>query len=101
MDVQTFSELVRAHPDLEPIGICGDRFIVKRRKPPELTTSIPRATVVAEPWEVLEPVLVGTREPLAMHHITRVCGYYSRVENWNESKRAEREARNKGDYKVE
>ena len=32
--------------------------------------------------------------------ISRVVGYYSIIENWNEGKQAEHESRQKGDYKL-
>ena len=36
-----------------------------------------------------------------VHHITRIVGYYSRVENWNKSKKGELKDRHKGDYNIE
>ena len=33
--------------------------------------------------------------------ITRVVGYFSRIDNWNEGKHAELEHRRAGDYSVE
>lgn len=36
-----------------------------------------------------------------VHHMTRVVGYFSRVENWNKSKKGELRDRQKGDYSVE
>ena len=35
-----------------------------------------------------------------MRQVTRVVGYYSRVENWNKSKLGELDDRHKGDYRV-
>ncbi len=35
-----------------------------------------------------------------VYGITRVVGYFSRIENWNSSKRAELRDRRKGDYRV-
>lgn len=32
--------------------------------------------------------------------ISRVVGYFSRIDNWNDSKRAEFKHRQKGDYKI-
>ena len=33
-------------------------------------------------------------------HMTRVVGYYSRIENWNNSKRGELKARQAGNYRL-
>ena len=35
-----------------------------------------------------------------VEHITRIVGYYSRIENWNKSKFGELKDRHKGDYKI-
>lgn len=35
-----------------------------------------------------------------VYGISRVVGYYSPINNWNISKQAEFEARQKGDYKI-
>jgi hypothetical protein len=36
-----------------------------------------------------------------VHHVTRIVGYYSRIENWNKSKRGELKDRHKGDYRIQ
>lgn len=35
-----------------------------------------------------------------VYGISRVVGYYSIIENWNESKQAEFKDRQKGDYRI-
>jgi ribonucleoside-triphosphate reductase len=35
-----------------------------------------------------------------VYGISRVVGYFSRIDNWNASKRAEFKDRQKGDYKI-
>ena len=45
-----------------------------------------------------EDVLEGRREPVMLHTITRIVGYYSSTANWNRSKLGELEDRRKGDY---
>ena len=90
MEMTSFFENVERHPDLEGIGIdsdCPDRnpgVIVKYGKT-SLMTRIPVAAIEAADWPILEEVLVGTREPQVLQHMTRVVGYFSRVENWNKS----------------
>jgi hypothetical protein len=56
--------------------------------------------VLGHPWEELERVLTGAREPRVMTHITRIVGYFSQVHNWNRSKLAELSDRHRGDYAV-
>ena len=49
-------------------------------------------------WPILER---GIKQGRDVHHMTRIVGYYSRVENWNKSKKAELNDRQKGNYKIE
>jgi anaerobic ribonucleoside-triphosphate reductase len=58
------------------------------------------STILHTDWKNLEQVLTGAREPGVLHHITRIVGYYSRVENWNRSKMGELKSRRKGDYSI-
>ncbi len=51
-------------------------------------------------WEAIKRVISGTREAKALMHMTRVCGYFSRTENWNPSKMGELKDRHKGNYAV-
>jgi len=51
------------------------------------------AAVLETPWHELEAVMTGKRTPKVMIHLTRIVGYYSRVQNWNRSKLAELAAR--------
>ncbi|MDR1745283.1 MAG: anaerobic ribonucleoside-triphosphate reductase [Planctomycetota bacterium] len=105
MEMTRFFESVEQHPDLEGVGIdseCPDRnpgVIVKYRKS-GLMTRIPVAAIEAADWSILEEVLVGKREPRVLQHMTRVVGYFSRVENWNKSKVGELKDRQKGEYSV-
>ncbi len=45
-------------------------------------------------------IVLGKREPQAMKHMTRVCGYYSHIENWNKSKVGELRDRHIGNYSI-
>lgn len=49
-------------------------------------------------WETLSAVLFDKREPRILQHVTRIVGYYSRIENWHRSKIGELRARHAGDY---
>jgi len=48
-------------------------------------------------WPVLEKQIIQGKD---VYHVTRIVGYFSRIENWNKSKLGELKDRHKGDYKV-
>ena len=48
-------------------------------------------------WSTLEKQIIQGKD---VHHITRIVGYFSRVENWNKSKIGELKDRHQGDYTV-
>ncbi len=43
-------------------------------------------------------VIQNDRKPIVLNGITRIVGYYSRVNNWNKSKVGELRDRAKGSY---
>jgi len=49
-------------------------------------------------WPILDKQVVQGKN---IHHITRIVGYYSRIENWNKSKLGELHGRHEGNYKIE
>lgn len=51
-------------------------------------------------WDQLRPVLMLESSGINLVCFSRVCGYFSQTQNWNQSKRSEREDRLKGDYAV-
>lgn len=105
MELTLFYDKIEAHPDLDGLGIdteCANHqpgVIIKQNKT-GLMTRIPLAAIEAADWGVLEEVLMGKREPQVLQHMTRVVGYFSRVENWNKSKVGELKDRRKGNYSV-
>lgn len=46
-------------------------------------------------------VILGNRNPIVCEGVTRIVGYYSRVNNWNKSKIGELRDRQKGQYGTE
>lgn len=105
MEMMQFFDRVEAHPELTGIGIdsdCPDHQpgVIVRHDANGLMTRIPAAAIEAADWDILEQVLTGKREPQVLQHMTRVVGYFSRVENWNKSKVGELKDRHKGDYSV-
>lgn len=102
MQLADFFDRVEKHPELEGVGLdaCQDNRpgVLVRHRPSQLTTRLPVDAVEAADWGPLEDVLVGKREPVALQHMTRVVGYFSRVENWNKSKIGELTDRQTGCY---
>ena len=105
MHLTSFYDKIEAHPDLEGLGIDTEwanhqpGVIIKQNKT-GLMTRIPLTAIESADWEVLEDVFMGKREPQILQHMTRVVGYFSRVENWNKSKVGELKDRQKGNYAV-
>ncbi len=105
MKLTDFYDMVERHPELQGLGVdstCENRQpgVVVKYTRSGLTTRIPVAAVEAVEWGILEDVLTGKREPQVLQHMTRVVGYFSRVENWNKSKVGELKDRQKGNYAV-
>lgn len=102
MRLEDFFDSVAAHKDLEGVGVDRDeqRVIVKF-KPMGLLTSLSCASIENSDWDTLEQLLLCKREPMVLRHVSRVVGYYSRIENWNKSKLGELKARHKGEYVIQ
>ncbi|MBN1257364.1 MAG: hypothetical protein JXA52_06625 [Planctomycetes bacterium] len=101
MRLDEFFDAVEAHPQLRGVAIDKSgkegEFAIEHTIS-KLTTVFPSAAVEKADWEVLEDILTAKREPEVLYHITRVVGYYSRVENWNKSKIGELADRHLGNY---
>lgn len=90
--------------DFEGVGIIDDAEhpgVIIRHKPTQLVTMVSTAKVNEFTWDQLEPVLSGVREPHVLVHMTRVCGYFSRIESWGKSKIGELKGRITGLYGLE
>lgn len=103
MELTVFYDRVQNHPELEGVGVdaCdGEKpGVIVRHKPSQLMTRLPvEAIENMDDWGVVEDVLVGKREPVVLQQMTRVVGYFSRVENWNKSKIGELNDRKAGRY---
>jgi len=102
MELGSFFTQVESHPELEGLGIdVGEKpAVMVRHIPSGLATRIPVGAVEKAEWTAIEPVLLGKREPVVLQHMTRVVGYYSRIENWNKSKIGELNDRHNGNYAI-
>jgi len=71
-----------------------------RHTPTDSKYRVELEALAGHDWDTLLDVFLGRREPKVLSHMTRVVGYYSKVENWNRSKVGELEGRQRGDYAV-
>jgi len=58
------------------------------------------STILENDWHTLRGLATGEINIAPLYHVTRIVGYYSRIENWNKSKLGELSDRRKGDYAV-
>jgi len=100
MNLPTFYDYVDAHPELEGVSISKDGQFSVYHPLTKFTTTVDIGAIMDLGWDVLEDIFTGKREPEVIYHMSRVCGYYSRPENWNGSKIAELADRHKGNYTI-
>lgn len=55
------------------------------------------SAVLDNEWGVLNKSVVQGKN---VSHITRIVGYFSKIENWNQSKRGELKDRHQGKYSI-
>ena len=102
MKLTDFFDAVETHPELVGEGIDRPEkktpgCIVRHIKS-GLSTRLPLEAVEKSEWDVIEEVLTCKREPVALQRMTRVVGYFSRIDNWNKSKLGELKDRHAGTY---
>lgn len=100
MTIEEFIEQLKKTPEVELINENDDNRIVVRHKPSEVYTCILRDIVPTETWHRLWQIITGDQLVDPIYHVTRIVGYFSRVENWNKSKIGEYNDRKKGNYEI-
>lgn len=101
MKIEDFFKAVNDHEDLEGLDIKQDAsnpIFAVRHKQSKMITHAPLQDIESNDWEKLEPILTNADDLNPLFHMTRVVGYYSRTENWNNSKIGELKDRHKGNY---
>ena len=98
-----FYEKVTSHEAVEWLGVIEGRSpaedeVLVQHTETGIKHAVAVESILETPWEELEAVLTGRREPKVMIHLTRIVGYYSRIQNWNRSKLAELKDRHAGEY---
>ncbi len=109
MQGRDFFDRVAEHAELEWLGVHERPVLGPGRQTPpaevlvlhvsrDVKYALSPHAVLEHSWDELESVLTGKRWPNIMTHLTRIVGYFSRVQNWNRSKLAELRDRHAGDY---
>ena len=106
MTGREFFDAVRDTAELTWIGIQKggpgeeDCVVIQSRKLQDARRAVPVSEIKRCAEQVLD-CLMGRRMFSCLIHMTRIVGYYSRVNNWNKSKLAELKDRQKGQYAPE
>lgn len=102
MELDKFFEKIEDHESLRGVAIEMEEEgkLAIEHINSKLVTVVPAEAVEKADWEILEDIFTCKRDPQVLYHMTRVVGYYSRVENWNKSKIGELKDRQKGNYVV-
>ncbi|MHC4248866.1 MAG: hypothetical protein ACYS9X_07035 [Planctomycetota bacterium] len=105
MQGRDFYEKVTSRDGMEWLGVRegrspGEDEALVRHTKTGVKHAVAVSSILEHSWQELEAVLTGRREARVMIHLTRIVGYYSRVQNWNRSKLAELKDRHEGVYAV-
>jgi len=102
MTGRDFFDNVQKHDGLEWLGVSeplsGEDEALVCHTETGIKHAVTVSSILDHTWTELSEVMLGKREPRVMIHLTRIVGYYSRVQNWNRSKLAELDDRHNGDY---
>jgi len=104
MELTKFCNQVESTKDLTGVGMIADAgkiegFVVKYN-PSGMEIKIPSEAIKKCDWSMLYEIMTGQREPSVLQHMSRIVGYFSKIENWNPSKIGEMHDRHVGDYVV-
>jgi hypothetical protein len=100
-----FIEAVTADPELQFVHKDGEEPSFKdfyvEFIPTQLITKFSEEAISSAGAADLIAVCRGEREPKVLQQISRVVGYYSKIQNWNKSKLGELNDRQHGNYTTE
>jgi len=97
MNITDFYTAVEDDEVLTGEGCEGTAVLVSG---PQGLVRLSADAILRNDWETLRAVIVGEREPRVLAHMSRVVGYFSRIDNWNKSKLGELADRGRGDYGI-
>ena len=92
-----FDERIAAHPDLEIDGEENGVLKVLNHDS-KSAFNVPLKTIMQTPARDLVKALDEGVFEGRVFGVSRIVGYYSRINNWNKSKVSELQARSKGNY---
>jgi hypothetical protein len=98
-----FHDMIASHPHLRVVGVePATQTVAFHHLESNTTMEIPRLPEQLEDAgaDDILGILEGRISPKRIHHITRIVGYFSRVEAWNKSKVAELRDRQKNPHVV-
>ena len=103
MEVSEFFWRVEEEPRLRGIDLqTGDGpendIVVVEDLQSGYKTSFTVSTILENDWPTLLSLALGQKSIAPLYHVTRIVGYYSRIENWNKSKLGELADRRRGNY---
>jgi hypothetical protein len=105
MKLSDFFWNVEADKRLRGIDLCrGDTpaedTVIVEDMQSTYKTAFAVPVILELPWEELRAMATGEKDIAPLYHVTRIVGYFSRVENWNNSKIGELRDRRAGDYEI-
>lgn len=92
-----FDERIAAHPDLEIDGEENGEIKILNHDS-KSAFNVPLKTIMQTPTRDLIKALDEGVFEGRVYGVTRIVGYYSRINNWNKSKVSELQDRSKGNY---
>lgn len=104
MKLLRFFDMINESERVEGIGVQlgadarDDRVGVRDSAGAELWLSAQDIQEAGE--QLLQSIILRQSTCQPLHHVTRIVGYFSRIENWNGSKVGELSDRRAGDYVV-
>ena len=103
MEISEFFWRVEEEPQLRGIDLqTGDGpesdFAVVEDLQSGYKTTFTVESILENDWPTLLDLALGNKSIDPLYHVTRIVGYYSRIENWNKSKLGELADRRRGNY---
>jgi len=86
--------------DLRAADSPEDDVVVVEDLQSEYKTTFTVPVILENDWSTLLDIALGKKNIAPLYHVTRIVGYYSRIENWNKSKLGELADRRRGNYAV-
>ncbi|MDD5644533.1 MAG: hypothetical protein PHO00_03695 [bacterium] len=78
-------------------GYGGEEGIYVRNPRIGTCAHFKKEAVEGNDWDILKTQVLQGKD---IYHVTRIVGYFSRIENWNKSKLGELKDRRQGSYSV-